>query len=218
MRIQGIIFDLDGVICFTDEYHYQAWKTIADKENIIFNREINNLLRGVSRKKSLEIILKNSTKEYSEKEKEALCNEKNEIYKSLLENMTPSDVSIEVRYTLKKLKQKGIKIAIGSSSKNTMRILNKIELIDEFDAIADGTMVLHSKPNPEVFLLAASKLGIEPKSCMVVEDAKSGIDAAFVGGFIPVAISDAIYNPLAKYRINFIDSLLDLLKEVDKNE
>ena len=218
MMIQGIIFDLDGVICYTDEYHYQAWKKIADKEGIEFNREINNLLRGVSREKSLDIILKKAKREYSQEEKNNLCLEKNEVYKSLLNNMTPSDVSIEVRYTLKKLKQKGIKLAIGSSSKNTMRILQKIELIDEFDAIADGTMVTYSKPNPEVFLLAASKLQLNPKDCIVIEDAKSGIDAAFVGGFVPVAISDAVYNPLAKYCINDIDDVLALIKEVNKNE
>jgi len=188
---KGFIFDLDGVICFTDEYHYLAWKALADSEGIYFDREINQRLRGVSRMDSLEIILERASKKYSLEEKEAMATKKNEIYKKYLEKMTTNDVSDEVVNTLKELKNKGIKIAIGSSSKNAKLILTKIGIIDMFDKIADGTDITKSKPDPEVFLCAAKKLGLDPKDCCVVEDAKAGIDAAKAGNFTAIGIGDA---------------------------
>ena len=132
MNIRGIIFDLDGVICHTDKYHYQAWKKIADEEKIEFNEVINERLRGVSRAESLEIILEKASKEYSQEEKQHLMDKKNNIYRSLLKGMSPSDVSTEIRVTLNKLKEKGYKLAIGSSSKNTMLILSQLGLKDFF--------------------------------------------------------------------------------------
>ncbi len=207
--IKGVIFDLDGVILSTDDFHYQAWKKLADRLNIPFNREKNNRLRGVSRMASLEIILEGH--QYSEEEKVSFAEEKNNTYRELLNNLTPDFVGIDVRDTLDELKNKGIKIAIGSSSKNTKLILSRVGLINAFDAIADGTDIKNSKPDPEVFLIAAKRIGLDPKDCIVVEDAFAGIDAAVAGGFIPVAIGDACAHKKAAYKI---DALSDLLKIV----
>ena len=188
MSIQGIIFDLDGVICFTDRFHYQAWKKLADRLGIPFNEQINNRLRGVSRMASLEIILENSEKPYTQEEKEAFAEEKNECYRQLLGSMTPADLSGEVRDTLLELRQRGYLLAIGSSSKNAKFILERIGLGSFFDAVADGTDITQSKPDPEVFVCAAKKLRLSPADCAVVEDAKAGIQAAKAGGMLAFAL------------------------------
>jgi beta-phosphoglucomutase len=161
--VKAIIFDLDGVIVSTDDYHYKAWKKMADDEGIPFDREENNLLRGISRRDSLEIILKRASKTYSEEEKEALMKKKNDIYVSLLQDLSSHDILPGFLDFLSVLKEKDIKTAIGSSSKNTKLILKQLGLLSSFDAIADGTEITHSKPNPEVFLLAAKKLEMNPK-------------------------------------------------------
>ena len=149
MGIKGIIFDLDGVLVFTDKFHYRAWKAIADDMGIYFDEKINNRLRGVSRMDSLEIILERyEGKLLTMAEKVSLAEKKNQIYRELLRTMTPEDVSEEVRDTLKKLHVDGFKLAIGSSSKNTKFILEKVELIDAFDAVSDGTNITRSKPDP----------------------------------------------------------------------
>lgn len=210
--IKAVIFDLDGVICSTDEYHYQAWKSIADEEGIYFDREINQRLRGVSRMDSLNIILERASRKYNEEEKIALATKKNNVYRSLLSNMSPKDVTIDTVDTLKKLKENNIIIAIGSSSKNTKYILERIGLYGLFDTISDGTMIQRSKPDPEVFLLASEKLGVPPSECIVVEDAMAGIEAADRGGFIPAAIGDATKSSKARIRI---DKISDLLKYID---
>ncbi|MBO6158723.1 MAG: beta-phosphoglucomutase [Firmicutes bacterium] len=186
--LKAVIFDLDGVICFTDKYHYLAWKQLADRLGIYFDEVINNRLRGVSRMASLEIILERSEKAYSQEEKEAFAEEKNTTYRQLLANMSPADLADEVKNTLDELRARGYLLAIGSSSKNTKFILERIGLPTYFDAIADGTDITHSKPHPEVFLTAASKLGVEPALCAVVEDAKAGIEAAKAGGMVALAL------------------------------
>ena len=194
-EIKGFIFDLDGVIVSTDDFHYSAWKHIADREGIYFDEEINNRLRGVSRMESLEIILERSTKQYSDEEKNALAEDKNSYYKQLLNSLSPNDRLPGVTETLKFLKEKGYKIAIGSSSKNARFILQKIGLGTTFDAISDGNNIKRTKPDPEVFLKAAEMLGFQPKECVVVEDALAGVEAGLSGGFYTVAIGDAIkYN------------------------
>ena len=172
---KGIIFDLDGVICFTDQYHYQAWKKLADERSIPFDEEINKRLRGVSRMDSLEIILEKADRTYTDEEKEQMAEEKNDTYRELLGQMSPADLSDEVRDTLRELRNRGYKLAIGSSSKNTKTILARIGLGDFFDAISDGTNITRSKPDPEVFVKAAEFIGEEPKDCLVVEDADAGI-------------------------------------------
>lgn len=192
VKIKGLIFDLDGVLVFTDKFHYQAWKTMADELGVYFDETINHRLRGVSRMDSLEIILERyEGPDLSLREKEKLAEKKNEVYRTLLESMTPDDVTKEVRDTLTKLREKGYKLAIGSSSKNAKFILEKVELKDAFDAISDGNNITKSKPDPEVFLKAAEYLGLPPKACMVVEDAEAGIEAAKKGGMYAAGIGEA---------------------------
>ena len=208
--MKGIIFDLDGVICFTDKFHYRAWKKLADRLGIYFDEEINNRLRGVSRMASLDIILERSDKKYTEEEKLALAEEKNETYKELLVQMSPDDLSDEVRDTLMELRNRGYKLAIGSSSKNTRTILERIGLGDFFDEISDGTNISKSKPDPEVFLKAAEFIGEKPEDCLVVEDAMAGIEAAFRGGFKSAGLGEANNHEYVTYKMNSISDLLSI--------
>ena len=209
MNYKGIIFDLDGVIVFTDKFHYQAWKVIADEMGIYFDEQINHRLRGVSRMDSLDIILERyEGTPLSQEEKNALAEKKNNIYRELLESMTKDDVSEEVRETLKELRKRGIKIALGSSSKNAKFILGKVELLSLFDEISDGTNITKSKPDPEVFSMAAQFLGLAPQECLVVEDADAGIEAAVAGGMHPVGIGEAATNVRAEYKLNRFSELL----------
>lgn len=208
--VKGIIFDLDGVLLSTDEYHYQAWKAIADELGIYFDKTINNKLRGVSRMDSLDIIL--GGKYYSPLDKQRFAEKKNNIYRELLNDLSPSVVSDDVRSTLVALRALGIKTAIGSSSKNTKFILQKVELTDMFDAISDGTNIIRSKPDPEVFLKAAEFIGLNPCECIVVEDAYSGIEAAKAGDFTAAAIGDAQSHPKADYKISRLSDLLKIVK------
>ena len=200
VNIEAVIFDLDGVIVTTDDYHYEAWKKIAEQENIYFDREINERLRGVSRMESLDIILEKSSKVYNEEEKIELATRKNDYYKNLLENLTKDDILPGILETLKLLEDKKIKTAIGSSSKNTIFILNKIGLIDKFDAIVDGTMIKNSKPAPEVFLQAAEKVGIKAEKCLVVEDADAGVEAGKRAGMRVLGVGSAKNNENADYK------------------
>ncbi|GAA6492710.1 MAG TPA: beta-phosphoglucomutase [Candidatus Bariatricus faecipullorum] len=209
---KAVIFDLDGVICFTDKYHYQAWKALADKLGIYFDEKINNRLRGVSRMASLEIILERADKTYTQEEKEAFAEEKNDNYKELLKNMKESDLSEEVKTTLEELRARGYLLAIGSSSKNTKFILGQLGLGDFFDAIADGTDITHSKPDPEVFLKAAEKLGMKPEDCAVVEDAKAGIEAAKAANMTALALDgDARDCGMQDYNLEGFFDLLNIL-------
>ena len=189
--IKAVIFDLDGVIVSTDDCHYRAWKKMADEEGIYFDREINNRLRGVSRMASLEIVLEKANREYSEKEKQEMAERKNNYYKELICELTPNDILPGAIETLEQLKENGIKIAIGSSSKNTPIILKQIGLDNYFDAVSDGNNITHSKPDPEVFLKAAEMLGIAPEDCMIVEDADAGIEAGKRAGMKTLALQGA---------------------------
>ena len=207
MSYKAIIFDLDGVICSTDEYHYQAWKALADRLGIPFDRTINNRLRGVSRMESLEIILEKAKREYTVEEKAAFAEEKNTLYRELLHQMSTADLSDEVRDTLNTLCDKGVRVAIGSSSRNTPFILERIGLGDLFEAVADGNCITHSKPHPEVFLKAAAMLGLDPADCLVVEDAHAGVEAAVAGGFACAAIGDAYSDKRARYHLNCFSEL-----------
>lgn len=212
MTIKAVIFDLDGVIVSTDEFHYEAWKKISDEEGIPFNHTINNRLRGVSRMESLNIILERAEREYSPEAKQELAERKNEYYKKSLVNLTPDDLLPGAKDTIDELKRRKVKIAIGSSSKNTPTILKQIGLADAFDAIADGNDITHSKPDPEVFLLAASRLDIKPEECLVVEDAEAGVQAAIAGGMNVAAVGDAgLHSQDADYRLERVDEILDLI-------
>lgn len=211
MDIKGVIFDLDGVIVSTDEYHYKSWKSIADKKGIFFDEKINERLRGVSRSESLEIILEKSLTKYSENEKLEMMEEKNKVYKAFLNNLKKDDMLPGVYTTLTKLKTSGVKTAIGSSSKNAGFILERLGLANFFDAVSDGNNITRSKPDPEVFLKAAFFLGLPPSLCLVVEDAEAGIEAAKAGGFISAAVGSARSCQKADYDLNSFDQLLDIV-------
>ena len=211
MKYRGIIFDLDGVICSTDEYHYLAWKALADRLGIPFDRERNNLLRGVSRMASLDIILEKSEKTYTDEEKAAFAEEKNTLYRQLLKRMSPADLSDDVKTTLDALRKTNLKLAIGSSSKNTPFILERIGLSHFFDAVADGNCITRSKPHPEVFLKAAEMIGLSPADCLVVEDAHAGVEAAAAGGFDCAAMGDARDDARANWHLERFSDLLKCL-------
>ena len=207
---RAFIFDLDGVIVFTDKFHYQAWKKMADRMGIYFDETINNRLRGVSRAESLEIILERYDKVLTKAEKAVLMEEKNQTYRALLDTMTPEDVSGQVRDTLKRLREAGFYLAVGSSSKNAKFILEKVGLSDAFDAVSDGNNITHSKPDPEVFEKAAQYLGAKPEDCIVVEDAFAGIDAAKAAGMTAVGIGDASAYEKSDYHITEFRELLEI--------
>lgn len=208
---QGIIFDLDGVICHTDRYHFLAWKQIADQLGINFDDRINDRMRGVSRMDSLEILLEEYHGEpLTVAQKAALAEKKNQLYVGLLQNMGEADLSEEVRKTMDTLRSRGRKLAIGSSSKNTKLILKRLGLTGYFDAVSDGTNITRSKPDPEVFLCAAQYLGLCPGKCLVVEDAKAGILAAKAGGFDSAGLGEAAAFAFVTYPLQSFSDLLKL--------
>lgn len=212
MKYKAVIFDLDGVICHTDRFHYLAWKKISDRIGVPFDESTNNRLRGVGRAESLEIILKLSGVKMPQPQKEEYLKEKNALYREYLKTMSPEDVAPAVRDTLKTVKTMGIKSAIGSSSKNARYILKQIGLYDWFDAIADGTNITRPKPDPEVFIKASSLLGIAPKDCLVVEDGLPGIAAAAAAGMDSAAVGDAARAHIASYDLDDIAALIPVLK------
>ena len=212
MNFKAIIFDLDGVICSTDEYHYQAWKKMADSMGIYFDRTINNRLRGVSRMESLEIILEHyQGQPLSDAKKEALATMKNDNYRESLHQMSTADLSDEVRDTLNALRAKGLWLAIGSSSKNTPFILKQLGLENFFDAVSDGNNITRSKPDPEVFLKAAQFVNMEPADCLVVEDAVSGAQAGHAGGFQVACVGDASAAGAGDFNLKSFGQLLELV-------
>ena len=210
MKYKAVIFDLDGVICHTDKYHYQAWKQIADELGIYFDEEINNRLRGVSRMESFEIILERYEGTMSLEDKVVYTTRKNEAYKELLKNMSPADLSPEVKETLDGLRAKGLKLAIGSSSKNAGFILERLGLDGYFDAVSDGNNITRSKPDPEVFVKAAQLVGEASGDCLVVEDAKAGLEAAIGGDMDCAAMGDAVASGLATYDLIEFSDLLKI--------
>jgi beta-phosphoglucomutase len=194
-RINGVIFDLDGVIVSTDELHFRAWKQLADTEGVPFDRKDNERLRGVSRMESLEIILEKTTRKYSDAEKMEMAERKNAIYRESLKTLSPVDILPGVTNILAGLRERGVKIAIGSSSKNAGPILEAVGLGRTFDAVADGTHISRSKPAPEVFTLAGKKLDLPPEQCLVVEDAEAGVDAGLAAGMQVLAVGSASAHP-----------------------
>ena len=185
-EIKGFIFDLDGVITDTAELHFQAWHKLATDEGIPFNREANEALRGVSRRDTLLTII--GDRKYSESQIQEMMERKNRYYVELIQGITPEILLPGVANLIDELREKGIKIAIGSGSKNARSIIEKLGIADKFDFIADGNSVKRSKPAPDLFLYAASQLGLEPAHCVVVEDAASGIEAALAAGMRTIGI------------------------------
>jgi beta-phosphoglucomutase len=189
-NIQGFIFDLDGVLTDTAEYHYRAWQKLADEENIPFDRQANEALRGVSRRESLLLIV--GDRPYSEAELQSMMDRKNRYYVESIANITPQDVLPGVIVLLDELRRSGMKIAIGSASKNARTVIEKLGIADRVDVITDGNSVERPKPAPDLFLFAAKQLGLDPTHCVVVEDAPAGIAAAIAAGMWTIGLGPAV--------------------------
>ena len=187
----GVIFDLDGVIVDTAKHHFVAWQQLAQSQGWNFTIEDNEQLKGVSRVRSLELILQWNKAQITPALFEQLLTEKNERYLGLIRHMDPSERLPDVPRVLQAFKDQGCGIALGSASKNARPILDKIELTPYFDVIVDGTNVSKAKPDPEVFLQAANQLGIAPEDCVVFEDAVAGIQAAKAAGMRAFGIGDS---------------------------
>lgn len=196
--IKACIFDLDGVIVDTAKYHFIAWRRLANELGFDFTEKDNEQLKGVSRTESLNLILHWGGVEKTLAEKTELAARKNDWYVELVCNMTPDEILDGVVTFLDSLRAKGIKIALGSASKNSMTILRQVRLARYFDVVIDGTKTTRSKPDPEVFLLGAQALGLPPSECIVFEDAEKGIEAALAGGFHAVGIGEPATLAAAK--------------------
>lgn len=192
MEPKAFIFDLDGVITDTAEYHYQAWKKLTHDLGFDMNREFNENLKGVSRMASLELLLEKEglQDKYTDEEKKELATKKNEDYKELILQMTPDEVLPGITTMLAELKSRGIKIGLASASKNAMTVLKQLEMTDDFEYVADAAQIKHSKPAPDVFLDVAEAFGVDPKECIGVEDAQAGIEAIKAAGMFAVAVGD----------------------------
>jgi beta-phosphoglucomutase len=208
-NINGAIFDLDGVIVDTAKYHYLAWKRLAKELGINFTEEDNERLKGVSRMRSLEIILELGGLSFSEEEMFKLTEKKNNWYVEYISAIDDSDIIEGTKEFIQKLKSKGVKIALGSASRNARLILERLQITDMFDAIVDGNKVKKAKPDPEVFLVAAKELGLRPEDCVVFEDAESGIAAAKAAGMKTVGIGSKDILKEADMVIKEFKALLD---------
>lgn len=214
-EINACIFDLDGVLVDTAVYHYKAWRRLANELGFDFTEEENEELKGVNRLKSLELILGWGGVQKTSEEIELLAEKKNEWYLEMIASMQPEELLPGSREFLEELKAEGIKIALGSASKNAKIILDKTNISHLFDAIVDGNMVKASKPDPEVFLLGAKLLNMDPKECVVFEDAISGVEAAIAGGMKVIGVgekevlekADVVISSLAEMTFDKINSL-----------
>ena len=200
---KGFIFDLDGVIVDTAKYHYLAWKKLANELGFEFTKAQNELFKGVSRKRCLEILLEIGNREATQEEFDTWMIEKNVDYLKYIENMDASEILPDVPKILEFLKQNNIPIALGSASKNAQPILEKVGLLHYFDTIVDGNNVTKAKPDPEVFLLAAKQLGVNADDCIVFEDAVAGVEAANAAKMISIGIGDK--DILSEAQFNFRD-------------
>ena len=213
--IKACIFDLDGVIVDTARYHYLAWKRLAKELGVDLTLEDNERLKGVSRDRSLDIILELGGISLGEIEKERLANKKNTWFVDYIERMAPEEIFPGVKSLMRGMREQGIKLALASSSKNAKTVVQLLHIRDEFDAIVDGTMITHTKPHPEIFLMAAQMLGVEPANCVVFEDAEAGIEAAIAAGMkcvgvgSPVLLKDAnkIVSATSDFRVAELSQL-----------
>lgn len=212
MTIRGFIFDLDGVITDTAEYHYRGWKRLADEEGWAFDREHNEHLRGVARRESLLLILGARAPEYSEAQIQEFMQRKNDYYLQFIREITARDLLPGAKELLEEIRAAGLKIALGSASKNAGEVLDRLGIRSLFDAISNGSSVERQKPAPDLFLHAAAQLHLPPHECVVVEDAQVGIQAAKAGGFYAVGLgppervqgADAIFPSLEGVRLSDI--------------
>ncbi|MGL6108328.1 beta-phosphoglucomutase [Romboutsia sp.] len=209
MRYKGVIFDLDGVITDTAQYHYVAWKDLGIKIGIDIDEEFNESLKGISRLESLEKILIRGNKEndYNNLQKEDLAKSKNEYYVSLLDRLTPNDVLENIVETLNYLKESNIKIGLASASKNAPTILNKLQLIDYFDVIVDPSQVERGKPSPDIFLECAKMLDLNVKECIGIEDSEAGVVAINESNMLSIGIG-------SESNLNHANMVLSSTKEL----
>jgi len=205
--VKAFIFDLDGVLVDTAKYHYLAWKRLSEELGLQFNLHDNEMLKGVSRTKSFEIILGLNNREMSDEEIDKYCAIKNSYYLDYINNLKQEELKAGVREFLECARNNGFKIALGSASKNSMLILEKLNILDLFDAIVDGRVVKNAKPDPEIFLKGAEELGVEPGECIVFEDSLAGITAAHNGGMKAIGVNNNDIRPYCDYYIdNFISA------------
>jgi beta-phosphoglucomutase len=186
MLIKAFIFDLDGVLTDTAEYHYRGWKRLADEEGIPFTREDNEALRGIPRRESLMLILKGRT--YAEEKIQEMMERKNEYYLEFIRDISPKDLLPGARELLEEIRKAGLKSGLGSASKNAREVVERLGIASLLDAISDGYSVERQKPEPDLFLHASAQLNLSPDECAVVEDAEAGIEAARAGGFRTVGL------------------------------
>jgi len=189
--ITACIFDLDGVIVDTAHYHFLAWRKLAREFGYELTPTDNERLKGVSRMTSLEIVLQLGGVTASQHEKELMANKKNTWFNDYIERMAPEEIFPGVKQLLRDLRSKGLKVGLASSSKNAKTVIQVLHIQNEFDVIVDGTMITHSKPHPEIFLLAAQKLNVKPEECLVFEDAEAGVEAALAAGMKCVGVGNA---------------------------
>jgi beta-phosphoglucomutase len=212
---KGFIFDLDGVIVDTAKYHYLAWKKLANHLGFEFTKEQNELFKGVSRKRCLEILLELGNIEATQEQFDTWMVEKNVDYLAFIENMDASEILPDVSGILEYLKNNNIPIALGSASKNAHPILEKVNLLHYFDIIVDGNNVIKAKPDPEVFLLAAKQLGVDSNNCVVFEDAIAGVKAANAAKMISIGIGDKKVLSEAQFNFNdFTEISTDFIQEL----
>jgi beta-phosphoglucomutase len=221
-EIKGLLFDLDGVIVDTAKYHFLAWKKLADELNIDFTIQDNERLKGVSRMRSFEIVLEIGGVTMSEEVKEKNCEKKNDIYLEYINQLKAEEILPGVREFLTDARRNGFKIALGSASKNSRLIMEKLGIMDLFDEIIDGTVTSKAKPDPEVFLKGAEFLKLPYDSCIVFEDAAAGIEAAHNAGMLAVGIGTTRNLPeadilLPGFKNIFIEEILKKLQEA-KND
>lgn len=190
--VRGCIFDLDGVIVDTARYHFLAWKRLAEELGYPLSLLDNEQLKGVSRTQSLQVVLRLAEKSLNPEQKEILANKKNAWFNEYIGRMRPEDIFPGVRDLIRKLREEGMKIGLASSSRNARTVIRVLDIENDFDAIVDGNMIKHTKPDPEIFLLTASMLGLAPAQCVVIEDAEAGIEAALSAGMKCIGIGSPV--------------------------
>ncbi|MGB5510014.1 beta-phosphoglucomutase [Robiginitalea sp.] len=216
--MKGFIFDLDGVIVDTAKYHYLAWKQLADHLGIPFTIQDNEKFKGVSRKRCLELLLEMGDLQVSEEQFASWLEEKNADYLNYIATMDASEILPDVSRVLDFLRERNVPMALGSASKNAVPILEKVGLTDYFSTVVDGTQVVKAKPDPEVFLIAASRLHLPPEDCVVIEDAQAGIAAANTAGMYSLGIgaaevlseADAVFMDFTEMQPSFLEEILRL--------
>ena len=207
--IKGILFDLDGVLLSTDQFHFRAWKALADRLAIPFDRRQGDRCRGISRMESLDIVLENSTRTYTPEEKLQFAEENNHAYRSILQDLTPADVPEETVRVLTQLRMRGYRLALASGSKNAELILERTGLRSLLDGVVDGKDITRSKPDPEVFCKTAQALDLSPRDCVGVDDASAGVQSIRAAGALAAAIGPAAQAGEGDWNLKSLSQLLE---------